>query len=730
MIAQRKPNNDKGFKDFHRYFAESIVDCPFFDLRQPDRIRSPHRPCAAPLVFANGRLGRPRAIPCQAWLPRFLFRMPDRLVPATLAFRDDGTLVSPAYGDIYHSAAGALAQARHVFIAGNGLPARWQQRRTFTIVETGFGTGCNFLATWAAWRDDPARCERLHFVSVEKHPFSREDLRRAASHIVADTTISASAEALADAWPTLVPGVHRLEFDAGRVVLTLAFGDALELLPKLVARADAFYLDGFAPSKNADLWSVEVFRALARLAGEGASFATYSSSGVVKQALDEAGFAYRKVEGFAGKRAMLVGEYAPRWRMRRHEPPHALPVAARRAIVIGAGLAGCAVVERLAARGWDIALIERHERIASEASGNPAGVFHPLMTRDDNVASRLTRSGFLHALTRWRALEQAGHAFARSTHGMVHLAESADDFARMRDAFDALGAPSDYATLLDEGAARAYLQLPVAHGGLLFPQGGAVWPAALSDAQCAAAGERVQLLTRTEVARLERRDDVWHALDVAGNTLAHAPVVVLANAGDAVRLAGLRHVALQPVRGQLTLLPPGSAAPLPCPAIGDGYAVPLDDGSLLIGATFEPDDTDPALRAAGHAENLDRVRRLLPGLLREVPQSDALRGRVAFRWVAGDRLPLIGPLADEAQAVANARALSGAKARDLPRMTGLYGAFGYGSRGLVWATLGAELIASQLEGEPWPLERELADAVDPARFLIRALRARQVNAAD
>ncbi|MBU9209656.1 bifunctional tRNA (5-methylaminomethyl-2-thiouridine)(34)-methyltransferase MnmD/FAD-dependent 5-carboxymethylaminomethyl-2-thiouridine(34) oxidoreductase MnmC [Burkholderia multivorans] len=657
--------------------------------------------------------------------------MPDRLVPATLAFRDDGTLVSPAYGDIYHSAAGAIAQANHVFVAGNGLPARWQQRRTFTIVETGFGTGCNFLATWAAWRDDPARCERLHFVSVEKHPFSREDLRRAAAHIVANTTISANVDELADAWPPLVPGLHRLEFDAGRVVLTLVFGDALERLPTLVARADAFYLDGFAPSKNADLWSIDVFRALARMADERATFATYSSSGVVKRALDEAGFAYRKVDGFAGKRAMLVGEYAPRWRMRRHEPPRAWPNAAtRRALVIGAGVAGCAVVERLAARGWNVTLIERHERIASEASGNPAGVFHPLMTRDDNVASRLTRAGFLYAVARWRALEKGGHAFARSTRGMVHLAESADDFARMRDAFDALGAPSDYAKLLDTDAARAYLDLPVAHGGLLFPHGGAVWPAALADAQCAAAGDRVQRLTRTEVARLQRNGDEWHALDAHGRTLAQAPVVVLANAGDAVRLAGLRHVALQPVRGQLTLLPAGSASPLPCPAIGDGYAVPLDDGTLLIGATFEPDDVDPAIRGAGHAENLERVRRLLPGLIDDVPALDTLRGRVAFRWVAGDRLPLIGPLADEAQAVANARALSGAKARDLPRMPGLYGAFGYGSRGLVWAALGAELIASQLDGEPWPIERELAEAVDPARFLIRALRARQVSAAD
>ncbi|WP_175798668.1 bifunctional tRNA (5-methylaminomethyl-2-thiouridine)(34)-methyltransferase MnmD/FAD-dependent 5-carboxymethylaminomethyl-2-thiouridine(34) oxidoreductase MnmC [Burkholderia ambifaria] len=652
--------------------------------------------------------------------------MPDRLVPASLARRDDGILVSPEYGELPRDASRARAHANRM-LAGTGLPARWQGRRTFTIVETGFGTGSRFLTTWAAWRDDPARCERLHFVAIEPHPFAHDDLRRAVSNLVADTTISENADALIDAWPMHVPGLHRLEFDAGRVVLTLAFGDAHDMLQRLVARVDAFFLGNLASAAHGDVLSADVIRALARIAAEGATYATHSHDDTVKHALEQTGFTSRDVEDCAGEPALRVGEYAPRWRMRRHEPPRALPVAAREAIVIGAGLAGCAVVERLAARGWNITLIERHERIASEASGNPAGVFHPLMTRDDNVASRLTRSGFLHALARWRALEDAGHAFARSTRGMIHLAESADDFARMRDAFDALGAPSDYVSLLDTDAARAHLNLPVAHGGLLFPHGGAIWPAGVCAAQFAAAGERVKLLAGTEVAHLERDRDRWRAVDAAGATLAEAPVVVLANAGDAVRLAGLRHVALQPVRGQLTLLPPRSTAPLPCPAIGDGYAVPLDDGTLLIGATFEPDDVDRTMRTAGHVENLERVRHLLPGLIGELPDVDTLRGRVAFRWVVADRVPVIGLLADEAQAIANARALSGAKARDLPRAAGLYGAFGYGSRGLVWAALGAELIASQLEGEPLPLERELVDAVDPARFLIRALRGRQIG---
>ncbi|MGG2042503.1 bifunctional tRNA (5-methylaminomethyl-2-thiouridine)(34)-methyltransferase MnmD/FAD-dependent 5-carboxymethylaminomethyl-2-thiouridine(34) oxidoreductase MnmC [Burkholderia gladioli] len=658
--------------------------------------------------------------------------MTDRLAPATLVFREDGTLVSPAYGDIYHSAAGALAQAEHVFLRGNRLPERWRGRRHFTIVETGFGTGCNFLATWAAWRADPSRSERLHFVSVEKHPFSREDLRKAARHIVAGTTIDASlVDELADAWPMLTPGLHRVELDAGRVVLTLAFGDACEMLPSLVLRADAFYLDGFAPSRNAELWSVEVFRALAKLADEHASFATYTSAGDVKRALENAGFSYRKVEGFAGKRAMLVGEFAPRWKLRRHEPPRAFDADTRDAIVIGAGLAGCALVERLAARGWRVTLIDRHAELASEASGNRAGVFHPLVAIDDNFGARLSRAGYQYALSRWRAFEAAGHAFSRSREGLLQLACDEPEFVRMQAAADALGMPDELASLLSREQAGEQLGSETAQGGWFFPQGGSLDPTKLAAAACAMAGERLTRLANVEVARLVPREGGgWLALDANGATLASAAVAIVANAADAPRLAGLRHAPVQQVRGQLSMLPAGSAPKVALPVIGDGYLIPFADGSALTGATYEPDDLDPILREAGHRENLVRLAALLPHAQVDsnmLADPASLAGRVAFRCVASDRLPLAGALGDEAAAAAHARALSGAQPRDLPRAAGLYGAFGFGSRGFVWAWLAAELIASQLEGEPWPIERELAEAIDPARFLLRALRQGRVG---
>ncbi|APA86184.1 bifunctional tRNA (5-methylaminomethyl-2-thiouridine)(34)-methyltransferase MnmD/FAD-dependent 5-carboxymethylaminomethyl-2-thiouridine(34) oxidoreductase MnmC [Paraburkholderia sprentiae WSM5005] len=650
--------------------------------------------------------------------------MTDPLIPAVLAFRDNGSPFSPLYDDIYHSAVGALEQAHYVFLSGNGLPERWQSRRTFTVLETGFGIGINFLVTWAAWRADPTRCERLHFVSTEKHPFSVADLRRVHAATISDTVIAELAQTLANAWPMLVPGTHRLEFEGGRVVLTLIFADALDSLPALRLRADAFYLDGFAPAKNPELWSLAIFKALARVAGDDATFSTYSSAGDVKRALTQCGFEYRKVDGFGWKRAMLVGRFAPRWRVRRHEPPAPFAHDERHAVVIGAGLAGCAVIERLAARGWRVTSLERHASVAHDASGNPAGVFHPMISRDDSVASRVTRAGFLYALNRWAALERAGHRLARGDRGLLQIAADDDEARAIGEAIAAFRYPSDYVTPVGAGDAAQLAGMPLARGGWFFPRGGWIDPASLCAAQLASAGGLLERRFGVEVARLERSSDQWTVFDIAGQVVARAPVVIVAGAHDAARIAGLRHAPTRSIRGQLSLLPAGIVAPLALPVIGEGYAVPLANGVTLAGATYELDDSDTSLRADGHRENIERVARMLPPFASAIDAAPltSLAGRVAFRCVTSDRMPMIGQLADEAAAAGDAARLRGAWPLDLPRVDGLYGAFAYGSRGLVWAALGAELIASQIEGEPWPLERGLAEDIDPARFLLRSLR--------
>ena len=237
-----------------------------------------------------------------------MFRSADTAVPsplelARLSLTPDGTPISEIYGDIYHSAAGGHAQARHVFLAGNRLPARWRGRDSFTLLETGFGLGLNFLVTWLAWRDDPWRCRELRFVSFEKHPFTAGNLAMAHA---AWPEFAGLSGLLRARWPALVAGEHRIELDDGRLVLQLILGDVRETLPLLDDAVDAFYLDGFSPAKNPELWSPSLCRDLARLAAPGATLATWSVAGCVRHALSEAGFTVEKRPGFAGKRQMLV----------------------------------------------------------------------------------------------------------------------------------------------------------------------------------------------------------------------------------------------------------------------------------------------------------------------------------------------------------------------------------------------------------------------------------------
>ncbi len=278
------------------------------------------------------------------------------VVPARLERTAGGIPYCEEFADIYHSSDGGLAQARHVFLAGNDLPSRWRGRDSFCVLETGFGLGLNFLAAWHAWREDASRPGRLHFVSVEKHPFPAGDLAAALSPF---EELRVLAAALCRAWPPPVAGFHRLHFEGGRVILTVAFDDARDALRELDARADALFPDGFAPSRNPGMWSPEIVRELARLATPGCTLASWTVAGGVRTALADAGFRVEKRPGFAGKREMLVGV--------REGGPAVVPVDPR-AVVIGAGLAGTLVAERLAVRGWDVALVdERPSRSAPRA---------------------------------------------------------------------------------------------------------------------------------------------------------------------------------------------------------------------------------------------------------------------------------------------------------------------------------------------------------------------------
>jgi tRNA 5-methylaminomethyl-2-thiouridine biosynthesis bifunctional protein len=598
------------------------------------------------------------------------------IVPATLDFKD-GVPYSVTYGDIYHSADGGIGQARHVFLQGCGLPDNWAGRANFVVLETGFGAGLNFLATWAAWRADPERPSRLHYLSAEKHPFDAADLARMPALW---PEFSALSNELRANWPDLVPGFHRIALDGGRVQLTLMLGDALDCLRQVAAEVDAFYLDGFAPDRNADMWQPRLFEELARLARPGAVAATYTVMAAVRDGLGRAGFECRKRGGYGRKRHCLAAHFSG-------ESSPAGPVLPRHVLVVGAGVAGAATAHALASRGLRVTLLERADAPAQGASGNPVGVFRPLVSSDDNRASRLTRAAFLHDLRAWPAL---GERLEWSRCGVLHLARDAAAAAKQQQALAATMPPAGYARWIELDEARELANWPVAAPGVFYPAAGWVRPETLCRAWLD--HPAIALKTGCAVARLKAGASGWQALDEAGAVLVEADAVVLANARDVLKLAPGQTWPLHAVRGQITQLPAGSLPEIRRVISREGYVAP---GATrpLVGATYEHDD-DTAPRTASDLANLKRLEAILPGAGERIA-AEAVSGRASLRATLPDRLPIVGAVEGQ---------------------PGLFVAAGYASRGVVWAGLLGEALADLMTGQPLPLERELMRAIAPGRF--------------
>ncbi|MDR2000242.1 MAG: bifunctional tRNA (5-methylaminomethyl-2-thiouridine)(34)-methyltransferase MnmD/FAD-dependent 5-carboxymethylaminomethyl-2-thiouridine(34) oxidoreductase MnmC [Zoogloeaceae bacterium] len=594
------------------------------------------------------------------------------ITPAEISFAGT-TPYSTRYDDIYHSAQGGLEQARHVFLGGNNLPDAWQGRERFVIYETGFGLGLNFLATWQAWQRDPQRCRRLHFVSIEKHPFRRDDLAKLHQQWPELADFSAR---LAAQWPVLVPGLHRLHFENDAITLTLVFGDAAIWQPQLALSADAFYLDGFAPDRNPDLWSDATFAQLRRLAAAGATLATWTVAEDVIQRVSAAGFSWEKRSGFGNKRHMLVARAAGTRGEAR--------AADRRIVVIGAGAAGSSISQRLAARDYEVTVIERGPAPAGGASGNKAGVFRPLPSLDDTRQSRLLRACFLYGQRHLARLDGVRYGMV----GALHIARDAKHEDSQRRAIERQQTPPELARYVDRAEASSLAGWPVPLGGWWFPNAGWINPPSLCAANLAGLATRFGI----EVARMERIGPLWRLYDTNGQLIAEAPQLVLANGIGTPKL--LPRAPIRVGRGLVSHLPEAAVPPFNIVATRNGYITPAVDGIHCAGATLAAGDLDPSPRLADHQENLLRLDAILPDYANGIAP-DTLAGRVGFRPMSPDRLPIVGPVS----------------ASD-----NLWILNGFGARGLVWASLCAELLAAQIAGDPLPIEQELASALHLSRF--------------
>ena len=606
-------------------------------------------------------------------------------------WRADGTPHNARFDDIYRSETGAREQAQHVFLSGCGLPEAWRDSPQWAVLETGFGLGLNFLNTWHAWREDPQRPRLLHYVSIEAWPVSGQDLLRAVRD---DAQLLPLAQQLQAQWQGLLPGFHRLAFEHGRVLLTLCIGPVQAMLRELSFEADSVYLDGFNPPANPDMWSAATLKSVAISCRRGARVATWTVARVVRDSLREAGFLADKATGLPPKRDCLLGIFDPPWQLTRRQ--NHLRRAAARCVVVGAGLSGSAVAASLARRGWQVQVLDSEAAPAMGASGLPAGVLSPHVSPDDSLISRLSRSALRQSLREAARMLEFGRVWALS--GVLQ-----------RRGSDASGLPASwpeagrYWSRVADDAQLLACGLPSATPAVWHAQAGWIKPARLVAAWLAEPG--VQWRAASKVTRLQARGGQWLVMGADDALLAEADLVVIAAAhASATLLAGVQPLALHQLRGQLSwgLLEPGDAALLPsCPVNGEGSLLPCVPDALgprwMTGSTFERDSEDTGTLPGDDQANLARLQQLLPEAARRLAPRFAdgrVQSWVGVRCASPDHLPLVGPC----------------------QLQGPWLCTAMGSRGLTFAALCAELLAARLHGEPLPIERRLAQALDAARL--------------
>ncbi|RLU03723.1 MAG: bifunctional tRNA (5-methylaminomethyl-2-thiouridine)(34)-methyltransferase MnmD/FAD-dependent 5-carboxymethylaminomethyl-2-thiouridine(34) oxidoreductase MnmC [Ketobacter sp.] len=656
------------------------------------------------------------------------------------------TPVSHAFDDVYFSRDCGIDETQYVFLQQNGLHERWKDDTltSFTIAETGFGTGLNFFCAADFWQQQKQQGAlsaeaHLHFVSVEKYPLSRKDMEQAGDQWPQFQWITRH---LLEQYPALTRGFHRLHFFDANITLTLILDDAITGFSELDGVVDAWFLDGFAPAKNPGMWQPELFEQISRLSHFHTTVATFTAAGIVRRGLQEVGFTIEKVPGFGRKRDMLRGqmqsetaqvELPPdakpwfRFNYRRHRQPKG------KAAIVGAGLAGATVANSLARRGWQVTVFEKEAVIANQGSGNPTGITFTKLSLHDTPQNRFYQWAYLYAcryLLNTLTQNDVAKGLDWNLNGVLRLAydkkEAAEQAALLAEPYW----PAELMEGLSAEQIEHQLGIKTPFNGMLLRGGGWINPNAL----CAALlkHSNIDLQTGREITSLNRWNERWYLDDDGPFDNGPFDAVILTSAFGVNQFEQARHLPLKAVRGQITYCPATVTSDTLQYAVNyQGYINPARHGYHCVGATFNPKIDTPQERPQDHQWNLDQLHNALPELAEALtPPAEAVtRGRVGFRCQTPDYLPVVGPLPDVDWYREAYHDLSkGFLKRTFPygnHLDGLLVSCGHGSRGITSSCFSAEIIASYLTGEPQPLDRETLFAIHPARFLIRNIIRRQ-----
>lgn len=511
-----------------------------------------------------------------------------------LQWDENGLPRSSLYGDVYFSSDDGLAESRAVFLEGCGLPDAWRGRKRFVVGELGFGTGLNIAALLDLWRRTSEPHARLHIFSVEAHPITREEAQRALSRW---PEIAEVAQALTGGWPGRARGFHRVELPAFRAVLDLAVMDAAEALALWDGAADAWFLDGFSPALNPEMWSEELLSLAAARASPGARAATFTVAGSVRRGLQAAGFEVEKRPGFGRKRERLEARLS------------GLPMVSStpaQVAVVGVGIAGASLARAFGALGVQTRVFDAGEG----ASRNPAALVTPRLDAGLGPPARLYEEAFRRAVALYRQ-----NPAALIATGARQLETAPRDGPR-------------FAAIADSGLFEPDSMIPQS-GALLMQDALVIQPDEVLDAW---APDRIA----ERVIAIERAGDRWLLHTEAATR--EADVVCLA-AGHACA-ALVPNLPLQPIRGQASW---ARGVSVEATAFG-GYAIPTRDG-VLFGATHDRDVDAVEVRSEDNLRNLALLAKGLPELAERLAKVE-LGARASIRAATPDKLPLAGAIGE------------------------------------------------------------------------------------
>ncbi len=654
---------------------------------------------------------------------------------AKIHFNQENTPVSDKFDDVYFSNQDGLAETHYVFLEGNQLWERWvhYQEAHFIIAETGFGTGLNFFAVTTLFRefhqkypDSPLK--RLYFISFEKYPLLLDALQQA--HL-AYPQFSRLAQHLQQHWLNPIQGCYRFHFD--ETTLDLWFGDVAENLPQLGdymnSKIDAWFLDGFAPSKNPDMWNEQLYQQMFRFTKPQGTFATFTAASAVRKGLENAGFNIKKRKGFGKKRECLSGQ-------KTQEKPTALSapwfhsqpanLKEQDIAIIGGGIASLCTAISLVKRGTKITIYCEDEQTALNASGNKQGAFYPQLSDDNerNIRFYIHAFAYGHQFLQWIIQQQI--EFEHEFCGVALCAYNNKTESKLNKIAE-LNLPSNLYQSLNQTELSEKVGLPLPFGGGFIPQGAWLAPRQLvQDAFAFLEKQSIQIKTSQKVTALSQTEHGWQIKTAENETFNHE-VIVLANGHKLTEFEQTRKLPLYPVRGQVSQIPTSAnLLKLKTVLCYDGYLTPVDQAktSHCIGASHVRDNATREFSLIEQQENQQKIQQNIPeDWTKEVDTSGNI-ARIGVRCSVRDLTPMMGAVPHFSAQQTQYQNLFNLRRRkqtieQAENYPNLYLIGALGSRGLTSAPLLGETLASLIYGEPLPMSEDLIHNLMPNRSWVR-----------